>query len=528
MEAVTLGLRQGLDSETRDLFSRSGVYHILAVSGLHVGIIAFILYTVLGALRVPRRGIPIIIVAVLFIYSFVADLKPSVIRASIMASIFLIGLVLERKTHPLNLLGIALLVVLIADPHAPQDLSFQLSFAATASILLILCRYPMTSKNALRRWLLKPLLISLSAQAGTAPIVAYHFFRLPLLSALVNLYVVPAVTVSIALAFASQASTLISLSVARILAAANWLVINSIFLVVRTLGSLEYAEIVTGRPSLPHLLVYFFLFVLLLNMRERWARRVFVFTLLFAGNIFVWREVAASPPFRSTFLSIERSSSIVETPSGRVILIDCGSEDDFSWVVAPALQEKGIGRIDLVLLTQCTDLTGAISLLSQFDVSLVVTPHCPCRSRKYIQILRECLEGSSRHLGVQAGDRLVIDEVEIEFLFPDEVVTEFASAFQVRYRDTDFLWLAEEGHLLSRLPLEPEHEVVHSESHLPAIPAVLSVFRRPPRAASPSADSVQRETEHQIFTTRGAVVVVTDGSRISVVQWPHRRDRAIR
>ncbi len=519
LEGVTLGLRERLAPHTRNLFARSGVYHILAVSGLHVGILVFLLFTVLGLVRVPRRWIPVAIVGVLFVYAFVTDLKPSVIRASIMASIFLIGFAVERRATPLNLLGIALLVILVADPYSPFDLSFQLSFAATAAILLVLSSYPISSGSTIRRWFWKPLLISISAQAGTAPIVTYHFFRLPLFGALANLYVVPAVTVCTALAFITSVSTSISLSLARALAAANWLAIRSILILVRTLGGLSCAEIVTGRPSPWSLVGYLVLFSLILRLQQRWARKTFLFALLLTANLFVWREAMATPSLRATFLSVNSASSIVQTPSQKVILVDCGSQADFSRVLVPALWESGIRKIDLLLLTRPGDLTGALSLLRRFDVSLVITPICPYGSQEYVDILTSCLQGPPRHLGVKAGDRLILGDVEIEFLFPDDVLTEFASVFQMSYRNVRLLWSSSRSHVLSRLNLDDEYDLISCENPVLPVPTLVSVSRSPVPTLPPA--------HGQLFTSHGAVFVSTDGTEIAVRQGLHRRGRAI-
>lgn len=520
LEGITLGEKEELSANTRELFAKAGIYHILAVSGLHVGIVAFIVFTLLGALRTPRRLIVPMVIGMLIVYMFIADLRPSVVRATIMMSVLLLGLSLERNVNLLNLLGVALLIILLLDPQSPFDLSFQLSFAATGSIIVVLNRFRIPKRNFLHKWLYLPILISLAAQMGTAPIIAYHFFKLPLLTTFANLAVIPSVTASIALGFISSLITPISLEVSRIFAAANWLIIQCVLKLIRIVGSFKYSEIIIGRPSIQFLFAYLLLFGLALNLKRMWVRKALIFAILITANLFIWQKALARVPLRMTFLSVDGSASIVETPAHRTILILDGDRMDYAErVIERALWEKGIRKIELLVLTRpgCSKNLGF--LFQDFKIRRLITPLIPHGSKEYIQTLELSRKYNSEYLGVIDGDRLVLDGVRLTFHYPTSSLMEFASVFELNYEHFSLLWWGEGVHGGSRLKLHKMYDMVKCGPKMaPTIGANMMVCEGP-------RDRVDHSPDNLVFTNHGAVSIASDGDTFWAEQVFHRPDR---
>lgn len=178
-----LGESSRLSPPTRDIFSGAGLSHILALSGLHVDIIAAIIALALWPLRVFRRNVAglLITVTLLWLYAALTGFSPSVTRAVIMASFFLIGRILQRKSTPQNSLCAAALFILLFDPLALFSPGFQLSFAAVASILIfadMLNPVPRSNKTAYA--IMSLLTVSVSAVMGTALVSIFHFHTFPL------------------------------------------------------------------------------------------------------------------------------------------------------------------------------------------------------------------------------------------------------------------------------------------------------------------------------------------------------------
>lgn len=199
---MLLGLRADLDEETKEAFRNTGVMHILAVSGLHVGIIYLVLSAVIGVFF--RRGSPGRIIAVAFVLSFVwfyavlAGFRPSVVRASLMLSFIAAGEVFRRQIPLLNSLSAAALLNLIWKPEDVFDLGFLLSYAAVAGIaLLYRPMYNLWKAPAFLNRLWELTCLSVSAQAGTLGITLVHFGQFPVLFILANWVAVPAAGLTI-------------------------------------------------------------------------------------------------------------------------------------------------------------------------------------------------------------------------------------------------------------------------------------------------------------------------------------------
>ena len=198
--AMTLGDKTALDKDTRHTFSSSGASHVLAVSGLHIGIIFQLLFFMLGGNK--RRSAPASAVAMLAIWAYVffIGMPASAVRSAFMVSVYCFSLLTLRHSPPLNSLSFAAVVMLCVNPSYLFDVSFQLSFAAVLSILLLyrhLCSLlPATwRKWGVVKWAWGMVCVSLAAQVGTAPLVAYWFGTVACYSLLSSFVAIPAVTV---------------------------------------------------------------------------------------------------------------------------------------------------------------------------------------------------------------------------------------------------------------------------------------------------------------------------------------------
>lgn len=194
MGALLLGRREELELYLYEQFRTSGSLHLLALSGLHLGILYLLLSLALRFLRDGRLR-RLVAGALLLGYVFLVGWRPSLERAAVMLLTAAVGYSLDREIQSLNLLGLAAAVLMLVHPHYAFDLSFQLSFLSLAAILLIgpcLYRIWQSYLPAFVGW---PLGVSLSAQIGTAPLVLYHFGALYPVGVVAALVLIPLVTV---------------------------------------------------------------------------------------------------------------------------------------------------------------------------------------------------------------------------------------------------------------------------------------------------------------------------------------------
>ena len=198
LAAMTLGYKAEIDGDLNDDYSVSGAAHVLALSGLHLGIIFAVLTAVFSRLRI--RSISIVtIMLVIWIYVFVVGMAPSVMRSAVMLSVYSAVKLLHRDNMPLNTLSIAALILLTADPLTLYDVGFQMSFIAVLFIILfyrplylIIPQKWRKIKIVDRLWQMTA--VSVTAQLGVAPLVTLYFGRVSCYFLLANMWVIPLAT----------------------------------------------------------------------------------------------------------------------------------------------------------------------------------------------------------------------------------------------------------------------------------------------------------------------------------------------
>lgn len=364
LKGVLLGEKQALPEDILSAFSDTGLTHLLAVSGFNVGLIAIIAMTVLGLLRLPRTPATVGTLVVIILYAFITNLTPSVVRASIMAGLFLIANLIDRQTDPLNVLSVAALLILILWPQAVFDLSFQLSFAATLSLIVVYPwmreRLPAGLRRAntwWKRWLIEGLVVSSAAQVGTLPLIAWAFSKVSLIAPAANLFVAPLVLIATALGSATVLSGLISVEVARLFSAANWLALQGMMHVAAVGASIPSASLIVSRPPLAVMAGYYLTLLLIIHPpRSPVGRRGLVALLVVGLAGLGWGMFLRPRDLVVTFLDVGQGDAVVvECPNGYVLLVDGGNrEPEFDAgerVVLPFLRFMGSRRVNAVLLT---------------------------------------------------------------------------------------------------------------------------------------------------------------------------------
>lgn len=214
VSAITLGDKDELGSSLRQSFAAAGAAHVLAVSGLHTGIIYLIVVWLLTCFnrfpplyeqRVRRIALASCVIAVMWGYAFVTGLSPSVMRAVVMLTIVQFGTMIRRSSISLNSLAAAACICLWVNPLSLFSISFQLSFSAVLGILLF-GRYMNAVwkvRNRALRYLRDCVTISIAAMIGTLPVTLYHFGQTAHYFVLANLVVLPAAFVLVVLGLAT-------------------------------------------------------------------------------------------------------------------------------------------------------------------------------------------------------------------------------------------------------------------------------------------------------------------------------------
>lgn len=208
IKALLFGQRQDMDKETNESYTNAGVIHILAISGLHIAILFYILNLIIKPLkRFGNKGRLVhllLILAFLWIFAFITGLSASVVRSVVMFSFISIGMYYNRSAPTYHSVAVSMLFLLLVNPNFLFDAGFQLSYLAVFAIVII---YPLfkrykISKHKAVNYIADTALLSLIAQIGVLPLSLYYFNQFPLLFLVANIIVVPLSTIILIVALA--------------------------------------------------------------------------------------------------------------------------------------------------------------------------------------------------------------------------------------------------------------------------------------------------------------------------------------
>ncbi len=379
MQAMTLGIRDDL-GDLRDIFAASGLAHILALSGLHVGILVLALGWALRPLGLRR--FPILIILVIG-FVFLVGFSPSVTRAALMTIAALLSLWLGGgRIAAWPSLALSALILLLLQPSWLFDISFQLSYLAVLGLLIFAGPFSqpvLGDKFDLPFWHWKPLIVlsaivSLSAQLTTLPLIASSFGSLPLLSVFVNILAIPLATVLVPLGFLAGLLGLLLPPLARFLnhltgLLATWLIDLADF--GSRLPNLIWGEV----SALGYALFYIALaaFALWLHKKLKLhSALLIILTALLCSSFSAWQQ---ETPELIVFDVGQGDSSLIRLPGRIEILMDGGGTPfgDFDVgkrTVIPALKALGIDELELVIAshTDTDHIEGLVSVLEYFKV----------------------------------------------------------------------------------------------------------------------------------------------------------------
>lgn len=273
LNGILLGERTDLPNALRDDFERTGTTHILATAGLHVGIVVLLLLTGLRFLRIANRPAHFVAFSLLILFALMAGGRPSVVRAIVIACVYLLGTLLEREPNLANALALAALILLIGNPYNLYDPGFQMSFATVITIVLLMPYATSAIKRiestvrgdwpgviAVKRGvetMVACFFLALAAQLGALPLLAYYFNEISLVSVLANTLVVPILFLIIPLGFSAAALGLVLPALAWSLDRLLDFLLHYVLWIVQTCSAPTYASISVESPSVSVIIGYY-------------------------------------------------------------------------------------------------------------------------------------------------------------------------------------------------------------------------------------------------------------------------------
>jgi competence protein ComEC len=430
LSTLVLGDRQLLSPSLEKAFNRAGASHILAISGLHVGIVAgfaffackhlLLFFPALRQRGWAGKGAAAMAILPVVSYGLLAGMSPSTQRAVIMVSVFLLSLLIERESDIVNTLAAAALAILVFAPPALFRVSFQLSFAAVLAIICGMASLrPRLPETLPGRSLLQPaadfMAVSAFAIAGTTPLILHYFNQAAFFGILTNILVIPLI------GFLVVPAALFSVLVMAPLAAGPAVlglclaagILEAVLPVLHWISGIPWAAAKTVTPSILELAcIYILLFGGLFhrirgggNAAGPWhgppsalALLLFLTAGLLAADIAYWcHDRYWNRDFSATVLDVgQGSAALVRLPAGGRILIDGGGFtsnavfDVGENVVAPYLWDRKIASLDAVVLSHpdADHVNGLVYVLRHFSVKTVYSTQQPADSKGYREFIR--------------------------------------------------------------------------------------------------------------------------------------------
>ncbi len=535
LAGLLLGDRTPLPRDLDDAFRRAGVYHVLAVSGFNVALLASAVFVLFLAGRADRRVAAVAAMVAVIAFAIVVGPEPSVLRATLMGVLVLGAILLDRESSVLNSLSLAAIVVLAFRPGDLRDPGFQLSFAATGAIVLA----------PLPRGIVRGALgVSVAAQLAVLPITLTHFNQISTLGVIANLVVVPLAALATVLGLAGVCLGALLETAGRLLLNAAWPVLIALRAAVLAAASVPAAIVHLPAPHWTAVAAYAGgLTLVLVAWRRRrqpgWGTRAAAIggssLLILAALTGAWPLLRPADGWlRISVLDVGQGDAIVvELPDGRAMLIDAGAGgphrlDLGQRVIAPFLWNRGHLSLAAAVFTH-TDIDHAGGMDAVRRLFPIVEPGSveavvagARRAGVEVTVLHRTKDTEDRIGGSRNDTALAL---RFEF---GQATFLLASDITAR-SETELL---RQGAPVGAAVLKVAHHGARGSTtpeFLRAVRptvAVISVGQRNPYG-HPSPETIRRlvEAEAAIYRTDqdGAVMLLTDGRSLTVTTWASRR-----
>ncbi|MDD8018414.1 MAG: DNA internalization-related competence protein ComEC/Rec2 [Bacteroidota bacterium] len=483
---LLLGDRTDISEEIKNAFMNTGTIHVLAVSGSHVVLVVAIIFTVFGLLRFPRRVKILCTILAIIYYTYLTGATPSVVRASLMTCVVLLGKFFEERVNVYNALGVSAIILLLIDPKQLFDVGFQLSFSAVFSIVYF---YPKLNalipkiperleELKLLKWVWQAFAVSLAAQIGTIPFTAFYFGKVSLVSFFANLIVVPLVGIIVTIGLSGALLGVVSLFAASCFSEVNNVLAWFTLAAVRMAEQAPFATVNTALFGLKETIFYSAVIGFIFNFSNRNIQKRILFATIGAAIIFLFVSIFNQQDnhLRVTFLDVgQGDAAVVQFPTGETIVVDGGpitaGFNAGEKNIIPFLIRSGIPKIDAIITTHpdADHLGGVPYLLKHYTVDEVIDQTQKANSKLFFEYdsLKQIKRTSTVMVGTEAlkipNARLYVLHPTKQFIDTDSTdgyhdLNDASIVIKLVYGKTSFLFTGD-----AEIPAEEQMTRVYGE-----------------------------------------------------------------
>lgn len=559
--AMVLGDKEGLDAEMKQLYQRNGIAHLIAISGLHIAMIGGTLYHFLRRLSgryLVSAGIGI---AFIFLYGMMTGMTGATMRAVVMLVISVGADVGGRRYDAVTSIALALLWMLLLNPYQITQAGFLLSFGAVIGIAVVNPVWKLFLPAMPR--CLEGLFVSISVQLVLLPVLLYYFYEIPLYGVLLNVIVVPLMSILLFVLIAGGLVGCFWMSGARLISLPARFIFGLYAWLCHASECLPFHTVCTGRPDMRWIAGYYMIiaaFLLVVYSREeasaigryckKRCKRIKLYQKLIlagVGTAYVLQFAVFCLPTALTFcmLDVGQGDGIyIRTPLRHHILMDGGSSSKQkvgTYVLKNSAKFYGAGRLDYVFVSHSDSdhYSGILELLEDDTVSVdnFVLPDITNPDESYRRLEQTAMEQGCRLYYMKRGDMLQIDGITFTCLNPE--TRDYADkntgslVLKLSYRNFDALLTGDMDKLVEECILADMDgetieflKVAHHGSATASSEVFLKVVRPEVACVSvgegnryghPAAEVMERLSVYaeKIYLTKdsGAITIDTDGRK---------------
>lgn len=388
LKAMILGDKSDLDEEIKMLYSDAGIYHIMAISGLHLSIICAIFALIIDKLFhknfKAKSTAKIGIIIFLIMYCIFTGCNASTVRATIMISIVLIGYIITRTPDFLTSISTACLLILIYQPLYLFDIGFQYSFAAVYSIAIFSNHISniLSFKN-----LNKTISSVIAVNIGSKPITAFYFYKLTVFDIITNILVIPLVFIIVLFGIITGISGFISINLAKFCAGIIYIIFKWYEAICRLVNIIPFSVIKTGHINIITILLYFLIFYLIYLIISKKSNikdikiPILLSIITFSFSILLTMK---SNKLEVAMLDVGQGDCIVASYNQKCFIIDGGgkinnesydsSEGTGTYNLLPYLTYKWINNIDYIFISHFDydHVKGILEILDKIKIEKIL------------------------------------------------------------------------------------------------------------------------------------------------------------
>ena len=499
--AILMGDKTELDQEIKDLYSLSGIAHILAISGLHISLIGMFLYSLLRK-RFSFATSSALTIAVVTLFAITSGMGIATIRAFVMFILKLIGEILGRKYDYITAISLSALILLADNPFIIINSGFQMSFCAMITITIIWPKvvYLINIKSQIANSIVFSLCIGIFMN----PVIAYNYFQLPTYSFMLNIIVVPLLGIVVISAIAGSGMGFLSILMGKTALTPGCLILEVYTFLCENVLKIPGAVIVVGKPTIKIIVLYyivivFFLFCFTLvrknyekdcNIKEMIdengkkvissqiilkKQRKFDFKIRLAvvgisilSGFFIC--YTPSKGLDIQFMDVGQGDGIfIKADDGTTITIDGGSNDVKNvakYRMIPCIKASGTGVIDYAVITHADKdhISGIEEILNMntengLTIRNLVMPHVSYEDEAYDELLTAAKTKGIQVLYIKEGDTMKLGKVEIKCIHPDgkyisDNRNDYSTVLSLKYENFSALFTGD-------IPAEIEKSIIN-------------------------------------------------------------------